>query len=189
MAIEHTVEKRDDRYYKVTKYYTSHTGVVGIRVEDGQMVEEGDTLYTLTRLDLIKRRLSDVNGTVRSINHKLENEFSGYYTHVLDVEHELSPEEVQVLEEEKEYTFVYAPQGAQYYVTNNPGMPPLASVGEIVQKGKVIAVAMVMKKRREVVYQGERGRIAKIYFMNGQQVHQGDKLFGILPRPIKSRTN
>lgn len=187
MAIEHTVEQKNGTYYKVTKYFTSHTGVVNIKVEDGQEVEEGDTLYTLTRLDLIKRRLSDINGRVSNINHKVENTFCGYYVHVLDVMHELSPEEVQVLEEEREYQFVLAPQGAQYYLTSNPGMPPLVSVGEIVQAGKVVAIAMVMKKRREVVYQGERGKVAKVYFMNGQQIHKGDKLIGILPRPIKQQ--
>jgi biotin carboxyl carrier protein len=149
------------------------------------VVEEGDTLYTLTRLDLIKRRLADINGTVCNINHQVENSFCGYREHVLDVKHELTPEEVQELEEEREYKFVLAPQGAQYYITSNPGIPPLVSVGEIVQKGKVLAIAMVMKKRREIIYDGERGRVAKVYFMNGQQCHQGEKLFGILPRPIK----
>ncbi len=188
MAIEHTIEQQNGTYYKVTSYFTSHTGVVGIKVEDGQEVEEGDTLYTLTRLDLIKRRLADINGTVRNINHRVENSFCGYRVHVLDVMHELSPEEVQVLEEEGEYQFVLAPQGAQYYISSNPGMPPLVSVGDIVQEGKVLTIAMVMKKRREIVYGGERGKIAKIYFMNGQQCHKGEKLFGILPRPIKRKS-
>ena len=37
-------------------------------------------------------------------------------------------------------------------------------------KGYVIAIAMVMKKRRDIVYEGERGRLARIYFINCQQV-------------------
>jgi hypothetical protein len=48
----------------------------------------------------------------------------------------------------------------------------------------VLAIAMVMKKRREIVYEGKRGRVARIYFLNGQQVMEGDKLFGIVPKPI-----
>jgi biotin carboxyl carrier protein len=115
--------------------------------------------------------------------------FCGYYTHVLDVEHQLSPEEAQVLEEEKYLQFVTAPQGAQYFVTSNPGMPPFVSIGDYVEKGKVVAIAMVMKKRREIVYEGERGRVARIYFMNGQQCHAGDRLIGIVPKPIRKRSH
>ena len=63
-------------------------------------------------------------------------------------------------------------------------MPPLVSVGDIVEKGHVLAIAMVMKKRREIVHEGERGRVARIYFLNGQQVREGEKLFGIVPKPI-----
>ncbi len=185
MAIAHKIDKRDDGYYRVTRYYTSHTGVVSIKVKEGQEIEEGDLLYTITRLGLIKRRLSEINGVVSKINNGIEDSFCGYYTHVLDAEHKLTPDEVQVLEEERDYIFVLAPQGAQYYLTSNPGMPPLVCVGDIVQKGSVIAIAMVMKKRREVIYEGERGKIAKIYFINGQQCHEGEKLLGILPRPFR----
>jgi biotin carboxyl carrier protein len=185
MAIEHTIEKREDGYYRITRYYTSHTGIVSIKVKEGQEIEEGDLLYTITRLGLIKRRGSEINGVVIRINNEIQNSFCGYYTHVLDTEHKLTPEEVQQFEEERDYIFVLAPQGAQYYLTSNPGMPPLVNVGDMVDKGKVIAIAMVMKKRREIVYDGERGRIAKIYFSNGQQCHEGEKLFGIIPRPFR----
>jgi len=185
MEIKVSVEKREDTYYKVTKYYTSHTGVVNVKVKEDQEVEEGDLLYTITRLGLIKKRVADIYGIVKNISSKIEDTFCGYYTHVLDVEHQLTPEEVQVMEEERDYTFILSPQGAQYYLTPNPGMPALVSVGDIVRRGSVLAIAMVMKKRREIIYEGERGKIAKIYFMNGQQCHEGDKLFGIIPRPIK----
>ena len=39
-------------------------------------------------------------------------------------------------------------------------------------KGYVIAIAMIMKKRCGIVYEGERGRVASIYFLNGQQVRE-----------------
>ncbi|MFW6139029.1 MAG: biotin/lipoyl-containing protein [Spirochaetota bacterium] len=185
MALETAIEKKDGNYYKITKYFTSHTGSVSIKAEEGQVVEEGDLLYTLTRLGLIKKRLVETPGVVTNINKNIEGRFCGYYTHVLDVQHKLTPEEVQALEEEEDYIFVTAPQGAQYFITSEPGMPPLVNVGDIVDKGSVLAVAMVMKKRREIIYHGERGKIARMYFMNGQQCHQGDKLFGIIPRPIK----
>ncbi len=187
MALQKLVEKREEGYFNVEKYFTSHTGVVSIKVEEGQEVEEGDLIYTITRLGLIKKRNSGINGFVKNINKKIEDTFCGYYVHVLDVEHRLTPEEVQVIEEEKYYDFVMSPQGAQYFVTSNPGMPPLISVGDIVEKGQIIAIAMVMKKRREVIYEGERGRVAKIYFMNGQQCHAGDILFGIIPKPLKKQ--
>ena len=45
---------------------------------------------------------------------------------------------------------------------------------------------MVMKKRREVIYEGERGRVAKIFFMNGQQCRTGDRLIGIVLKPLKN---
>jgi len=186
MSVETRIEKRGKAYYKVTKYYTSHTGVVNIKVREGQDLEEGDVLYTLTRLGLIKKRLCGVpGGTVKYLNTDIEKRFCEYFTHVIDIEYKLSAEEAQALEEEEHYTFVTAPQGAQYYVTPNPGMPPVVSVGDIIVKGNVIAIAMVMKKRREILYQGERGRLAKIYFMNGQQVGEGEKLFGIVLKPIK----
>jgi len=184
MAIETETRKKGEKFYQVTRYFTSHTGVVAIKTEDGRIVEEGDLLYTITRLGLIKKRLATVSGVVRNINRSIEDTFCGYYVHVLDVEHEMTPEELQALEEEREYQFVRAPQSAQYYITSNLGMPPLVSVGDIVHEGTVLAVAMVMKKRREIVYEGKRGKIAKIYFMNGQQCREGDKLFGIIPRPI-----
>jgi len=186
MAIENRIEERADGYYRITSHFTNHTGIVSIKVIEGQSVEEGDLLYTITRLGLIKRRLCEVpQAVVKRINREIDRLFCGYYTHVLDLEHKLSPEEAQTLEEEKEFAFVYAPKGAQYFITPNPGMPPLVNYGDMVEKGSVLAVAMVMKKRREIVYQGDRGKIARIYFMNGQQCKEGDKLFGIIPKPIK----
>ena len=184
MAIESEIRKKGEATVQATRYFTSHTGVISIKVEEGGIVEEGDLLYTITRLGLIKKRLATVSGVVRNVNRSIEGRFCGYYIHVLDIEHELSPEELQAIEEERDYQFVRAPQSAQYYITSNLGLPPLVSIGDIVREGTVLAVAMVMKKRREIVYEGPRGRIAKIYFMNGQQCREGDKLFGIVPRPI-----
>lgn len=185
MAIEKRIDERADGYYWLTKFFTVHTGKVSIKVKQGQPVEEGDILYTITRLGLIKNRKSEVVGVVSKINKKAHNKFCGYYTHIMDIEHKLTPEEAQNLEDERNYTFLNAPQGAQYYLTPNPGMPPLVSVGDMVRKGDVIVIAMVMKKRREITYDGERGQIAKIYFLNGQLCKKGEKLFGILPKPIK----
>jgi biotin carboxyl carrier protein len=185
MAIEKTIEERADGYYWLSKFFAAHTGKVSIKVKEGQSVEEGDVLYTVTRLGLIKNRRSEVVGVVSAVNKKVHNKFCGYYTHIINIEHKLTPEEAQTLEEERSYTFVHAPQGAQYYSTPNPGMPPLVSVGDIVKKGDVIVIAMVMKKRREIPYEGERGVISKIYFLNGQQCKKGEKLFGVVLKPIK----
>jgi biotin carboxyl carrier protein len=188
MITESRIEKRDDEYFRVTSYFTSHTGTVSLKVEEGQRVEEGDVLYTITRLDLIKKRICEITeGTVRNVNMEIDNRFCGYFVHVMDLEHRLTPEEAQIHEEEAYYTFVYAPQGAQYYTTPNPGMPPLIGVGDIIDSGHVIAIAMVMKKRREITYEGKRGRVAKIYFLNGQQVAEKEKLFGIVLKPISIR--
>jgi biotin carboxyl carrier protein len=187
MAIGSKIIQRDGEYYSVTQYFTSHTGVVSVKVSEGQKVEEGDLLYTITRLGLIKKRPSLSDGTTLNINGKVESRYCGYNEHILDVEYQLSPEEAQALEEEKHYLFIRAPQGAQYFTTLNPGMPPVVSVGDYVVKGQVVAIAMVMKKRREIIYEGERGRVAKIYFMSGQQCHVGDKLIGIVPKPLKKR--
>ena len=187
MAIGSKIIQRDGEDISVTQYFTSHTGVVSVKVLEGQKVEEGDLLYTITRLGLIKKRLSRSDGTALHINGKVESRYCGYNEHILDVEYQLSPEEAQALEEEKHYQFIRAPQGAQYYTTSNPGMPPVISVGDYVEKGKVVAIAMVMKKRREIIYEGERGRVAKIYFMNGQQCHVGDRLIGIVPKPLKKK--
>jgi len=41
---------------------------------------------------------------------------------------------------------VYAPQGAQYFITPNPGISPLVNFGDVVEKGSVLAVAMVRKE-------------------------------------------
>ncbi len=186
MAIESKIDEREDGFYKVNKYYTNHTGIVSIKVTENQSIEEGDLLYTITRLDLIKNRFCDINtGVVRKINRPIDNSFCGYYTHVMDLEHRLTQEEEQVLEEERHYKFVLSRQGAQYYISPNPGMPAFVNVGDTVEKGYVLAIAMVMKKRREIIYEGERGRVAKIYFLNGQQCREGAKLFGIVPRPFK----
>ena len=125
---------------------------------------------------------------MKNANRNIDNSFCGYYTHILDLEHKLTPEEAQLHEEEAYYTFIYAPQGAQYYTTPNPGLPPLINVGDIIEKGQVIAIAMVMKKRREILYEGERGRVAKIYFLNGQQVSEKEKLFGIVLKPFRKKT-
>jgi biotin carboxyl carrier protein len=187
MAVESEIVQRDSEYFNIISYFTSHTGLVSIRAEEGQEVEEGDLLYTITRLGLIKPRLAGINGVVRAVNEKIEKKFCGYYEHVLNVEHQLGPEEAQAIEEEKHYSFIRAPQGAQYFITSNPGLPPLISVGDYIVKDQVIAIAMVMKKRRELLYEGERGRVAKIYFMNGQQCHAGDRLIGIVPKPLRKR--
>ena len=182
MEIDRDVEKRKDGYYRVTEYYTTHTGDVSVKVADGDRLEEGDTLYTISRLGLLKKRTSKTPGVVEKVSGDIEGTFCGYHTHVLDLAYLLSPDEVQNLQDERSFDFVRAPQGAQYYLTPNPGMPSLVSVGDTVEPGTVMAIAMVMKKRREIVYNGERGRIAKVYFMNGQQCHEGDRLFGIITR-------
>jgi biotin carboxyl carrier protein len=187
MAVERSIIERDEDYFEVTGFFTSHTGVVSIKVSEGQEVEAGDLLYSITRLGLIKPRRSNTIGVAMNVNGKLEGDFSGYGVHVLDVERRLSPEEAQAVEEERHYKFIRAPQGAQYYVTPNPLLPPVVSIGDYVEKGRVVAIAMVMKKRREIIYDGERGRVARIYFMNGQQCHVGDKLIGIVPKPLRKR--
>lgn len=184
MATESSIKKKKDGYCRITHYYTSHTGVVDIKVEDDQEVEEGDLLYTITRLGLIKKRLAEESGVIKNINKSIDGKFCGYHRKVLTLEHKLTAEEAQNLEEERDYVFVYASQGAQYYITPNPGFPPLVNVGDVINKGDIIAIAMVMKKRREIIYDNDRGKIAKIYFINGQQRKEGDKLFGILLRPI-----
>ena len=88
--------------------------------------------------------MSGINGVVRTVNRKIEKTFCGYFIHVLNVEHQLSLEEAQAIEEERHYVFIRAPQGAQYFLTSNPGIPPLISVGDYVVKDQVIAIAMVM---------------------------------------------
>ena len=182
MEIEREVTKRKDGYYRVTEYYTTHTGVVSLKVSEGDQLEEGDTLYTISRLGLLKKRSSRTPGAVERINGDIEGTFCGYHVHVLDLSYRLSSDEVQNLQDERSFEFVRAPQGAQYYLTPNPGMPSLVSVGDNVESGTVMAIAMVMKKRREIVYEGERGRVARVYFMNGQQCGEGEKLFGIITR-------
>jgi len=185
MSVKSRIDKRNGKYYNILSYYTNHTGTVIVKVKEGQEIEEGDVIFTITRLDLIKKRTALTTGIVKNINTDIIDKFNGYNTHVLDIEHALTPEEVQTLEEERDYEFIRAPQGAQYFVTKNPGMPPLVNVGDFLNEGSIIAIAMVMKKRREIIYGGERGKIARIYFMNGQQCQKGDKLFGIIPKPLK----
>jgi predicted deacylase len=187
MEILKEVEKRKGGYFRVTEYYTSHTGEVSLKVKVKQEVEEGDLLFTIARLGLLKKRTSKTGGVIENINSGIDGRFCGFNTHVLDLRYKLTPEEVQNLEDEHDYIFVRAPQGAQYYLTSNPAMAPLVSVGDVVSKGSVLAIAMVMKKRREIVYEGERGKVAKIYFMNGQQCQEGEKLVGIVPKPIKEQ--
>jgi biotin carboxyl carrier protein len=188
MSVDSRIEKRGEEYVQIRRYYTSHSGIVSLGVKEGRRVEEGDVLYTITRLGLIKRRVCDIpEGMVGSVNSGIDGKFCGFFTHVLDLEHRLTPEEAQVYEEEAYYTFIHAQQGAQYFTTPNPNMPPIISVGDIIEKGQVIAIAMVMKKRREIIYEGERGRVAKIYFLNGQQVAEKEKLFGIVLKPIRKR--
>ena len=188
MVVESRIEKRDDEYFRITSYFTAHTGTVSLKVREGQQVVEGDVLFTITRLDLIKKRVCDIaDCTVRNVNQEIDNRFCAYFVQVMNLEHRLTLEEAQLHEEEAFYTFVYAPQGAQYYTTPNPGMPPLVSVGDIIERGHIIAVAMVMKKRREIIYERERARVAKIYFLNGQQVAEKEKLFGIVLKPIRVR--
>ena len=182
MEIEREVKKRKDGYYRVTEYYTNHTGVVSVKVTEGDRIEEDDTLYTISRLGLLTKRPSGTPGVVEKVNGDVEGTFCGYNVHVLDLAYRLSADEVQNLQDERSFEFLRAPQGAQYYLTPNPGMPPLVSVGDNVEPGTVMAIAMVMKKRREIVYEGERGRIARVYFMNGQQCGEGEKLFGIITR-------
>jgi len=184
MATESRIDRKDDGYYEIVRYYTSHTGVVSIKVKENDSIEEGDVIYTITRLGLIKKKTALVSGVIKNINKKVDNQFCGYYTHVLDLERKLTPEEAEAFEEEKEYIFVYAPQGAQYYLKPTPALPPMINVGDIVEKGDVIAIALVMKKRKEIIYDGKRGKIAKIYFQNGQQCREGDKLFGIIPKSL-----
>ena len=101
MAIESNIVQRDDEYFSVTQHFTSHTGVVSIKVSEEQEIEKGDLLYTITRLGLIKKRLSGHGGIVKNINGNHDNTYCGYYAHVLDVEYQLSPEEAQAGEEEQ----------------------------------------------------------------------------------------
>jgi biotin carboxyl carrier protein len=187
MAVESKIEKRSDGYYMINCYYTNHTGVVSIKVKEGAKVEEEDVLYTITRLGLIKNIKSTTYGIIKEINLEINNRFCGYHSRIIVLERKLTPEETQSYEEEREYGFVYAPQGGNYFINRSPGLPPFINIGDIVDKGSLVAICMVMKKRKEIIYEGERGKIAKIYFQNGQQCNEGDKLFGILLRPFVSQ--
>ena len=80
-----------------------------------------------------------------------------------------------------EYTFICAENGAKYYLTPERGAPPLTHVGAIIHDGDVLAVSMIMKNKRDIIYRGPPAEIKKIYVQNEEQKKTGERLFGDVP--------
>lgn len=171
----------DGKYEKqVFTYRTAHVGVVNLAVKEGQRVIEGEILYAITRLGLEKPKNSLKDGVVNNISFGLEGKFTGFDEHVLTLEHVLSEEEKRILEEERHFNFILADIGAKYYLTLYKGSEPLVREGSIIQSGDTIALSMVQKKKMEIEYTGPRAEVKRIYFGNGDELKEGERLFGLV---------
>ena len=78
----------------------------------------------------------------------------------------------------KDYISVKSPMVGVFYVAPAENAEPYISIGERVEKGKVLCVVEAMKLMNEI-YAEENGVISEICVANGQVVEYGTELFRI----------
>lgn len=180
MPIENIIDDADN--VLLSRYMTNHTGFVRIHAQEGSRVEQGDALYSICRLGIIRRVDASTYGKVCACAKDLDEKFVGYGTWVATIMHPLDEHERRLLEEEKAYNVIKAEYDANYFLTPSPSEPPLVRVDDVIRHGQMIAAAMVMKKRQDVMYMGNMpAQVKKIYFANGQVVKDGEPLFALAP--------
>jgi len=68
-----------------------------------------------------------------------------------------------------------------FYGKSSPDSEPFVSVGQEIQKGKILGLIEVMKMFNQIIFQGtdtsDSGRIKRIYVKDNQEVKLGQKLF------------
>ncbi len=187
MVIKRTlIEDSEGKYDKERfDYHSDRVGDVVIRVCEAQTVEAGDVLYTITRLGVTKTKTAQRHGVLAAVNSGADQQFVGYDTPMVTLEHVLSEEEKRILEEERYYDFILADIGAKYFVTLYKGAQPLVAESSIINPGDIIVLSMVQKKKREIEYEGPAAELKRIYFSNGQELRKGDRLFGVVVLPAE----
>lgn len=180
-AKETTTGTGGDLEKQLLEYLSIYTGNVSIFVEHGQEVSFGDILYSIERNGLTAFIKADKDGVISDISYDCDGHFVGFDVHLLTLEHCLTEQEKEILREEMEYTFICAEKAATYYLTPEREAPPLIHIGDVIHDGDILAVSMVMKNKREVIYHGPIAEIRKIYFRNEEQRKSGERLLGVVP--------
>jgi acetyl-CoA carboxylase biotin carboxyl carrier protein len=73
---------------------------------------------------------------------------------------------------------ITAPIVGTFYRAPNPESEPFVTIGDHVNKGKVLCIVEAMKLMNEIESDID-GEIVKIYPQNGQPVEYGEKLFAV----------
>ncbi len=81
---------------------------------------------------------------------------------------------------EENLSTVKSPIVGTFYESSAPGSPPLARVGQTVQKGQVLCIVEAMKLMNEIE-SDVAGEVVQCLVKNGQPVEYGQPLFAIRP--------
>jgi acetyl-CoA carboxylase biotin carboxyl carrier protein len=75
---------------------------------------------------------------------------------------------------------VLSPSPGIFWRSPNPGAPPFAELGDVVDSGSTLGIVEVMKLMNHIS-SGTRGTVVGVFAENGMRVDRGDALFAIEP--------
>jgi acetyl-CoA carboxylase biotin carboxyl carrier protein len=75
---------------------------------------------------------------------------------------------------------VLSPSPGIFWRSPQPGAPPFADVGDVIQSGSTLAIVEVMKLMNHISSE-TAGTVVGVFVDNGMRVDRGDALFAIQP--------
>ena len=75
---------------------------------------------------------------------------------------------------------IRAPSPGIFWRSPEPGAPPFADVGDVIEPSATVCIVEVMKLMNHIKA-GVDGVVVAVYGENGVAVQKGDPLFGIVP--------
>ena len=176
--------------YDYVDMHAIHTGEVRFLIEENSEVKgpsgewshlPGTPLYEINRERNPKVVTSQTNGTVASINQKLDGRFAEAGEKLLTIRHPLKKKEIiEAILQEVLFLFE-APERARYYFAMDiqSRIDQKGARSVFIQPGDEIITMSLMKRDTPVYYTGEPGIIHSVYFKPGDSVDQGVPLIGV----------
>lgn len=171
---------------------TPHTGIVTLKVREGQEVKgpggpwlnrPGTLLYLLEREGNVKKMTAPCGGTVTGVRHDLDGTFVDAGTTTLSIRHHLGKEEI--IDRILTHVLVIfpAPQRARYFFSPEvaASIEKAQGQGVTIKQGDEPVIMSLMKRDTFLSYHGPPGVIYRVYFAPGTIVEEGAPLLGVCP--------
>ncbi len=176
--------------YDYVDMYTSHTGRIRFKVEEGSEVRgpsgqwrhmPGTPLYIITREKNPKMIHSSTKGVVSSIKTEREGHFVEAGEKLLTIRHPLKKGEIIESILQRVLYLFRAPERAKYFFSLDiqSRIEKLGQRTVFINPGDEILTMSLMKRDTPVYYTGEPGIIHSVYFQPGITAERDEPIIGI----------